>query len=147
MKRRITYVFFYEAIALVIISTAFAMSSGKDAVHSGALGILTVVLAIVWNTFYNTVFERWEAPLNTRGRSLGRRVIHAVGFEGGLVAVTLPLFAWWLDLSLIDAFFLDASLTLFFVFFTFFYNWVFDLIFGPPMSAQHPKMKKEIVYD
>lgn len=60
-----------------------------------------------------------------------------MGFEAGFVAITLPLFAWWLEISLLDAFFLDIGLTLFFMFFTFFYSWAFDKIFGLPLSAQY----------
>lgn len=136
IKRRITYVFFYEAITLVLISMAFHLCAEDDSGHPVILGVITVVLAIIWNTLYNTLFELWEKTLVTRGRSVRRRVLHAVGFEVGFVAVTLPIFAWWLNLSLWDAFLLDAGLTLFFMFFTFFYNWLFDLIFGLPVSAQ-----------
>lgn len=135
-KRRLTYVVFYELITLLIISTAFYLSSEKDAAHAAVLGVVTVVLAIIWNTLYNTVFEWWESGLVKRGRDAWRRVIHAVGFEAGFVLITLPLFAWWLDLSLWDAFVLDMGLTLFFMFFTLFYNWVFDHLFGLPLSAQ-----------
>lgn len=135
-KRRLTYVVFYELITLLIISTAFYLSSEKDAAHAAVLGVVTVVLAIVWNTLYNNVFEWWESGLVKRGRDAWRRVIHAVGFEAGFVLITLPLFAWWLNLSLWDAFVLDMGLTLFFMFFTLFYNWVFDHLFGLPLSAQ-----------
>ncbi|MBY6034377.1 PACE efflux transporter [Marinobacter daepoensis] len=136
IKRKVTYVFFYELITLLLISTAFFLFSEKDAAHSGTLGVMTVVLAIVWNLVYNTMFEFWESKQVTRGRGLRRRVAHAIGFEVGFVAITLPLFAWWLDLTLLDAFFLDAGLTLFFMFFTFAYNWCFDRVFGLPLAAQ-----------
>jgi uncharacterized membrane protein len=136
VKRRITYVFFYEAITLAIISTAFYLFSEKDTSHSIALGVVTVVLAIIWNTLYNIIFEWWESKLAQRGRNLARRLIHAVGFEVGFIAITLPLFAWWLDLTLWDAFKLDIGLVTFFMVFTFSYNWAFDRIFGLPLSAQ-----------
>lgn len=71
IKRRITYVFFYEAITLIIISIAFYLFSGKDASHSSLLGVVTVVLAIIWNTLYNTIFEWWESKLAQRGTSFG----------------------------------------------------------------------------
>ncbi|EIE1195280.1 PACE efflux transporter [Vibrio parahaemolyticus] len=136
IKRRITYVFFYEAITLVLISMAFHAWADEDSGHPVLLGIITVVLAVIWNTLYNTLFELWEKTLITRGRGLRRRVLHAVGFEVGFVAVTLPIFSWWLSISIWDAFLLDAGLTMFFMFFTFLYNWLFDLIFGLPISTQ-----------
>lgn len=136
IKRRITYVFFYEVITLVIIGTVFYFFSEKNISHSSMLAVVTVVLAIVWNTAYNTMFEWWEYRRSIRGRNIKRRIFHAIGFEVGFVSITLPLFAWWLDLSLWDAFKLDIGLTLFFMFFTFFYNWIFDQLFGLPLSAQ-----------
>lgn len=135
-KRKATYVVFYEFLSLLLISTAFYFYSDKDAAHSGMLGVITVVVAIIWNLAYNSLFEWWESRQSVRGRSLARRVSHAVGFELGLVAITLPLFAWWLELSLLDAFVLDAGLTLFFMFFTFAYSLCFDRIFGLPLAAQ-----------
>lgn len=135
-KRKATYVVLYEFISLILISVAFYLYSDKDAAHSGMLGVFTVVAAIVWNLLYNSLFEIWESKQVVRGRGLARRVAHAVGFELGLVAITLPMFAWWLELSLLDAFLLDAGLTLFFMFFTFVYSWCFDRVFGLPLAAQ-----------
>ncbi len=135
-KRKATYVVLYEFISLILISIAFYLYSGKDAAHSGMLGVFTVVAAIIWNLLYNSLFELWESKQVVRGRGLARRVAHAVGFELGLVAITLPMFAWWLELSLLDAFLLDAGLTLFFMFFTFVYSWCFDRVFGLPLAAQ-----------
>ncbi len=135
-KRKATYVVLYEFISLILISVAFYLYSDKDAAHSGMLGVFTVVAAIVWNLLYNSLFELWESKQVVRGRGLARRVAHAVGFELGLVAITLPMFAWWLELSLLDAFLLDAGLTLFFMFFTFVYSWCFDRVFGLPLAAQ-----------
>jgi uncharacterized membrane protein len=71
-----------------------------------------------------------------RGRSVARRVAHAVGFEGGLVLVLVPLFAWWLNMSLWDAFVLDLGLVFFFMVYTFIFSWTFDRVFGLPASAQ-----------
>ena len=102
IKRRVIYVVFYELITLLIISTAFSFFSGKDAGHSTTLGVVVVMLAVVWNTVYNTLFEMWEKNRQARGRSLVRRVLHAIGFEIGFVAITLPLFAWWLEMTLLD---------------------------------------------
>ncbi len=70
-----------------------------------------------------------------RGRSLAQRAAHAIGFEGGLVVTLVPFFAWWLDISLWQAFVLDLGLLLFFLVYTFVFNWVFDRAFGLPASA------------
>jgi uncharacterized membrane protein len=65
-----------------------------------------------------------------------RRAAHAAGFEGGLVVMLVPLFAWWLEISLWQAFVLDLGLVLFFMVYTFLFSLAFDRIFGLPASAQ-----------
>jgi len=71
-----------------------------------------------------------------RGRTVWRRMVHAVGFEGGLVFTLVPLFAWWFGVSLWQAFVMDLALIVFFLVYTFVFNWVFDRVFGLPASAQ-----------
>ena len=68
-------------------------------------------------------------------RSLRRRIAHAIGFEGGLIAFLVPVFAWWLGVSLWDALVMDLGLVVFFLVYTFVFNWAFDAVFGLPASA------------
>lgn len=70
-----------------------------------------------------------------RGRSLKRRAAHAMGFELGFVFMLVPLFAWWLDITLWHALVLDVGLALLFLVYTFAFNWAFDKVFGLPKSA------------
>ena len=70
-----------------------------------------------------------------RGRSLQRRVAHAIGFEGGLALLLVPLFAWWFGVGLWQALVMDLGLMLFFLIYTFVFNWGFDHVFGLPASA------------
>ena len=64
-----------------------------------------------------------------------RRLAHALGFEGVLLIVFVSLFAWWFSISLWDAFLMDAALFVFFLAFTYLFNWAFDTVFGLPESA------------
>ena len=54
----------------------------------------------------------------SRGKSLRRRLMHAVGFECGLMLLVM-----------------DFVLLLFFLGYTFAYNWGFDAVFGLPQAA------------
>ena len=47
----------------------------------------------------------------------------------------VPLFAWWFNVSLWQAFVMDLALIVFFLCYTFVFNWVFDRVFGLPASA------------
>ena len=48
----------------------------------------------------------------------------------------IPLMAWWFNISLWEAAVMEAGLLVFFMVYTFAFNWAFDRIFGLPASAQ-----------
>lgn len=136
IKRKVVYITLYEIIAITMSTAGLALLSGANMGHASVAAVAASAIAVVWNLVYNTLFERWEARQATRGRSLLRRAVHAIGFEGGLVVTLVPLFAWWLDISLWQAFVLDLGLIVFFLVYTFVFNLLFDRIFGLPASAQ-----------
>ena len=136
LKRRVVYITLYEGIAIVAASIGLALMSGQGLGHSGVLAVLASVIAVIWNLVFNSLFERWEARQAVRGRSIARRVAHAIGFEGGLVAFLVPTIAWWLDISLWQALVMDLGLVVFFLVYTFVFNWAFDAVFGLPAAAQ-----------
>jgi len=134
-RRRIVYVTLYELIAIVATSIGLSVFSDSSVERAGVAAVVSSAIAVVWNVVFNTLFERWEARQAVRGRSLARRAAHAIGFEGGLVVTLVPFFAWWLEVSLWQAFVLDLGLLLFFLVYTFVFNWTFDRVFGLPASA------------
>lgn len=134
-KRRIVYVSAYEGIAIVVTGLGVAALYGVGPAHAGALSVLSSVVAMVWNVAFNAVFEAWEARRAAGGRSFGIRVAHAVGFEGGLALILVPLVAWWMQIGLLAALVLDLGLLAFFLVYTFVFNFAFDRIFGLPASA------------
>ena len=135
IKRKLVYVSLYEAIAIVAASAGFALMSGKELSEAGPLSVICSVVAVVWNMAFNSMFEAWESRQAQRGRSVGRRIAHAIGFEGGLAAILVPVIAWWLGVSMWQALVMDIGLMLFFLVYTFCFNWAFDRIFGLPASA------------
>lgn len=138
LKRRVVYITLYESIAIVAASVGLALMSGQGLGHSGVLALIASVIAVLWNLSFNWLFERWEARQAVRGRSVWRRIAHAIGFEGGLVTFLVPTIAWWLGVSLWEAFVMDLGLVVFFLIYTFVFNWAFDAVFGLPASAVGP---------
>jgi len=134
-RRKIVYVSLYELIAIAVSSTGLAAGSGSSLQQAGVLAVASSVIAVVWNLVYNTLFERWEVRQAVRGRSFKRRAAHALGFELGFVFMLVPLFAWWLGITFWHALVLDVGLALFFLVYTFAFNWAFDKVFGLPTSA------------
>ena len=138
IKRKITYVATYEAIAFLFGTLGFFSFSDSSLERAGALAVFASLFAISWNFAYNAMFERWEAKSLTRGRNLSRRVLHAVGFEIGFLVVLLPVAAWWLDISYLRSFIVNLGLNIFFFVYTFTFTWAFDRVFGLPTSAATP---------
>jgi len=139
IQRKLVYVSLYEGFAILFASVGLAALSGAGAAKSTALAVASSVIAVLWNLLFNTLFEAWESRQKIRGRSVARRIAHAIGFEGGLAAILVPVFAWWLGIGLWEAFLFDAALLLFFLVYTFVFNWSFDRVFGLPASAAAPR--------
>src|SRR5258707_645931 len=98
-QRKMGLVNLHGMIAIAASSLLF-MAIGQSAGHSGGMAIAASTLAIVWNLTFNHLFEQWEARQSVKGRSVMRRVVHALGFEGGLAMVLIPLMAWWFGVTL-----------------------------------------------
>ena len=139
IQRKLVYVSLYEGFAILFASVGLAALSGAGAAKSTALAVASSVIAVIWNLVFNTLFDAWESRQKTRGRSVARRIAHAIGFEGGLAAILVPVFAWWLGIGLWEALLFDAALLLFFLVYTFVFNWSFDRVFGLPTSAAAPR--------
>ncbi len=136
LKRKLVYVTLFELIAVCMSSVLLSLISERPFVYAGVAAVASSIIALLWNLAYNTGFEYWEARQTKKGRSLLRRVVHALGFEFGLVLMLVPLFAYLLGLSLWEAFVYDLGLMLFFMVYTFLFNLAFDHVFGLPASAQ-----------
>jgi uncharacterized membrane protein len=135
VKRKVVYVGLYEGIAIVVATLGLSAMSGQGTQTSALLAVATTTVAITWNFVFNTLFEAWEARQSVKGRSLRRRIAHAIGFEGGLILFLVPLIAWWYGTSLWHALVMDLGLVVFFLVYTFAFSWVFDRVFGLPSSA------------
>ncbi|MFT0851089.1 PACE efflux transporter [Achromobacter sp. F4_2707] len=133
-KRRVVYVTLYEGIAIVLTGAVLFLL-GHGLTHSLVASVGASVLAVLWNLIFNAMFEAWERRQTVKGRSIARRIAHAIGFEGGLVLSIVPFFAWWLEVSLWQAFVMDLGFIVFFLVYTFVFAWCFDKVFGLPASA------------
>lgn len=136
LKRRIVYVSSYEVIGMVISSVGLALLAGDSVEHTGPLSVMITTIAVTWNFIYNILYEKWEARQENKSRTVKRRIVHAIGFQITLVIFLIPLIAWWMDISLVAAFWLDVAFIIIIPIYTFIFNWTFDKLFGLPVSAQ-----------
>ena len=135
LRRRLVHATLYEGIAIVIVTVGVRLLGDSGTDEALGLALSTSVLAMLWNMAFNALFEAWERRQVRRERTLGRRILHALGFEGGLILLTVPAIMWWLDIGWWAALLTDLSLVVFFLAYTFVFNWVFDRVFGLPDSA------------
>ena len=128
VTRRIVYVTIFELLAIVFATLLLSAMNDGSAQNSLPVAIASSTAAVIWNFIYNTLFERWERRNNVRHRSVLLRAIHAIGFEGGLVLILIPLFMWWYSVGPLTALMMEAALLVFFLVFTFVFTWIFDRI-------------------
>ncbi|MFZ3143554.1 PACE efflux transporter [Psychrobacter glacincola] len=132
IKRRLVYVTIFEIIAIISSTFVLMKLSGGDAAESLPVAVMVSFAAVIWNFLYNTIFEAWERRQQVTQRTLLVRSAHAIGFEGGLVLICLPLYMIWYDVGVIKAFMMEAALLFFFLVYTFFFTLGFDKIFTLP---------------
>ncbi len=125
LRERILHALCFEIIAVLLCAPLLAWAMGKPIWHMGALAAAISLVAMLWNVVYNAGFERIERRRGWQ-RTPRLRAGHAIGFEFGLVLLIVPLAAWWLSISLWQAFVLDIGLLLFFLPYTYLYNLGYD---------------------
>lgn len=135
-RRKIIYAVSFETLGTLLASVALMLMADADAGSSLVLSVLTATIALSWSFVFNTVFEAWEARQPVKGRSLRRRTVHALMFEGGLVLISIPVMAWWLQVGYLEALVYEAGLIALFILYTYAFTWGFDRIFGLPASAR-----------
>lgn len=129
IKRRLLYVVVFEIFAIMLTTSILVMLSGGDTKQSLILAIIIASTAVVWNFFYNTLFEYLERRYKINKRTFKVRSAHAIGFEGGLTIVCLPLYMVWYGVGIWTAITMEISLTLAFVVYVYIFTLLFDNIF------------------
>lgn len=132
-KERIFQAILFEVIAIILswglvkILTFFGFGEQQSTQNSHVLLMLIGIslIAMIWTFVYNILFDKIFT-----GEKLARpvwvRMVHIVGFEGGLLCFTLPLVMWVMKIGLWQAFMLDISLTLMILVYGFIFYWVYD---------------------
>ncbi|TCB71478.1 chlorhexidine efflux PACE transporter AceI [Acinetobacter sp. ANC 4177] len=124
-KRRIIHALSYEIILLVIIAIALSFIFEVSMEVTGTLGIAMALTSVIWNMIFNHFFEKFEAKRKLK-RTVGVRMLHAVGFEGGLMLATIPMVAYAMEMSIWQAILLDFSMTMCILVYTFIFQWCYD---------------------
>ncbi|WP_122709600.1 multidrug/biocide efflux PACE transporter [Pseudomonas viridiflava] len=127
LRERILHAGLFELGGVILVAPLLAWLMNHSLAMMGAMTVMISTVAMLWNMAYNALFDRLRARFGF-AMSLMTRALHALGFEGGLILAVVPLAAWWLSISLFEAFVLDIGLLLMFLPYTMLFNWAYDKV-------------------
>lgn len=129
---RVRQIVLFEVGGLILITPVFVWGSGVPLGESLGLLMVLALLAALWNGSYNSICDRIEGRLTGRTadrRPVRLRVLHALGFEGGFIAISLPVITWWTGMDWLTALLADLALALAYVCYAFVFNMGYDRVF------------------
>lgn len=127
LRERILHAGLFELGGVILVAPLLAWLMNHSLTMMGAMTVMISTVAMLWNMAYNALFDSLRARFGF-AMSLMTRALHALGFEGGLILAVVPLAAWWLSISLFEAFVLDIGLLLMFLPYTMLFNWAYDKV-------------------
>ena len=130
VTNRIFHTISFELLGLAIITPVGALVMGKPLHEMGIVTLTATMIATFWNYFYNLGFD--NAMMRLRGSPIKTpllRLIHATVFELGLLLLIVPLAAWWLGISLVQALILDLGFAGFYLVYAMLFNWAWERAF------------------
>jgi len=145
---RLRQISLFEVGGLLLITPPFAWASGVPVSESIALLALFALIAAIWNGSYNTCFDIIDGRLS--GRTADRRprrlrVLHAIGFETGMLLITLPVLMWWTGMGWLEALIADIALALAYTVYAFAFNLGYDRMFPIRAPACEPALNAAAV--
>ena len=124
-KERLVHAVGYEVFAVLLCAPLLSWVMGKSLATAGSLAVTLSLIAMVWNMIYNALVDRIVATPRIQWKA-ATRFVHGLGFEAGLVVWCLPVAAWMLDISLLQAFMVELGFFVIILPYTVVYNWAFD---------------------
>ncbi|MBM1172244.1 PACE efflux transporter [Microvirga arabica] len=130
---RIRHAISFELGGLALISPLGAWAFGMPVADVGVVGVACAIIATVWTYIYNLAFD--AALQRLRGgthKSLPLRILHAVVFELALLALLMPVIAWYLEVGLVHALVMDVAFAGAYMVYALVFNWAYDRAFPLP---------------
>ncbi|MGQ7844739.1 PACE efflux transporter [Granulosicoccus sp. 3-233] len=136
---RIRHAVSFELIGFLIVVSMGLLLFDLSLQDIGVVAIAGSIIATLWVYVFNYLFDRVLMRFQGHARkSFRQRLLNSLLFEIGLLLVLLPFIAWYLQVSLLEAFILDAALALFYLVYSLGFNWAYDLVFPiEPQAARH----------
>ncbi len=117
----------FEVFALIIMAGLATYITGNGAGKMAGLALAMSLIAMGWNYIYNYGYDKIFGADRSK-RTKKTRVLHGLGFELGLMTVTLPVLMWVLKLDFLTVLIMDIGLVIFFVLYAIGFNWAYDSV-------------------
>ena len=129
-RDRIRHAVGFEIIALILSIPIMSFFFSFDLKDISVIAITGSIMATIWNYSFNIAFDKGMLRFRrSTFKTPAIRILHVLLFEGGLLILYLPMVSWYLGITLLQAFIMDASLVGFYLVYTFSYNWAYDKMF------------------
>jgi uncharacterized membrane protein len=136
-RDRVRHAISFELGGLALVSPLGAWAFDLPMADITVVRMACAIIATIWTYVYNLAFDTLlQRMMGGLGKSIPIRVLHAVVFEAGLLAMLTPLMAWYLGISLLQAFLMDVVFALLYVLYAFVFNWAYDRVLGISASSK-----------
>lgn len=125
MLERVLQSILFELLAISLSIAGLVLFTNHDLTALSGTMIVIASIAMVWNYFFNYFFDKVVTGDKDK-RSFSLRIVHVLLFEAGLLALTIPVMAYILNVSLWDAFIMDLGVTIFITIYAFVFNFSYD---------------------
>ncbi len=123
----------FELGGLALISPLGAWVFGMPVADMGVVGAACAIIATAWTYIYNLGFDAaLQRVTGGTHKSIRLRVLHAVVFELALLALLIPVIAWYLGVGLLHALIMDVAFAGAYMGYAFVFNWAYDRAFPLP---------------
>ena len=138
IKERILHAVLFEFGALLVSSIVVKLvSHNADNQTAFTVAIVLACMAICLNFLFNFMFDKiFTGKRQERGWAF--RLFHTTAFEAFLLLFTVPMVAYIVNLTWLQAFVADMAMTFAVMVYAFVFNWIYDhtrLKFVVPESA------------
>lgn len=116
---------------MLVLIPAGALLLDKSLADIGLFGLILSIKAMLVSLIFNWAMDHLDARRGVcaSDRTLFGRIVHALGFELSLLTTSLPLYVWWLEITLLQALAADLFVTSFVVLYTYAFTLGYDRLF------------------
>ncbi|MFO0688055.1 MAG: PACE efflux transporter [Myxococcota bacterium] len=139
-RERVLQTVCYEGVGIAVMTPVCSGLALLEPGRSAAMLAAVSLAVMAWSLIFNTVFDRLELGLTgcpASDRPHGRRLVHALIFEGTAAVATCPILVAFTDWSYAEALGADFVLSLLYAAYGYVFHWSYDR-WRPVTDAARP---------